>query len=68
MRLGRDMEEEERRFWMRLQHFSGLPIEQLQKYVSLHDTALQNGIIHKDVDSPRLCVICIYRQPSMWQE
>jgi hypothetical protein len=68
MSLGRDAEQEERRFWLRLMRFSGLPLEELQKFVSLHDSALSSGVIHKDVTSPRLCPICVFRHPQMWQE
>lgn len=68
MSLGRDAVQEERRFWLRLQQFSGLTQEELHTLVSLHDSALSSGILHRDVGSPKLCPICMFRLPDMWQE
>jgi hypothetical protein len=68
MGLGRDAAQEERRFWLRLQQFSGLSQEVLGQFVSIHDAALREGIIHNDKDSAKLCIICAYREPPGWQE
>ena len=63
MSLGRDAVQEERRFWLRLQQFSGLSQEELHQFVSIHDSALSAGIIHNGKNTARLCPICVFREP-----
>lgn len=64
MELGTNEGEDGRRFYRRLKVFSGLSDEQLVAEVARHDRSGD----HPTYAAERICIICAFRRPPMWQE